>query len=145
MAKDNKQRQYMALAPLTALAGIFIDPLASTVAPLILYFIFRGRRADVATTALRTADLAFSIQLWIVLCSLALMLGLSLNLVDTNQAKQIMGMATSTILVLFMFSLLFASYYAFKGKIFKHFISFKIAERVLNLVDKKKTAANKKQ
>ena len=138
-----KQRQYMALAPLTGLAGIFIDPLASTIAPLILFFIFRNTRANVATTALRTADLAFSIQLWIVLISLVLMLGLSVDMVSTNQAQQMMGMATTIILVMFVVSLLFATYHAFNGKIFKHIISFKIAERVLGLVDKKKSAEQK--
>ena len=134
---DRKQRQYMALAPLASLAGIFIDPLASTIAPLILYFIFRNYQAAASITALRAADLAFSIQLWIVLISLLLMLGISIDIVTTNQTQQMMGMGTSVILVFFVISLLYAAYQAFNGKTANYIISFKIAERVLGLVEKK--------
>jgi len=139
MHNDTKQRQYMALAPLASLAGIFIDPLASTIAPLLLYFIFRNKQPNAGITALRAADLAFSIQLWIVLISLILMLGISINVVSTSQTQQMMGIATTLILVIFMVSLLYAAYQAFTGKMCTYIISFKIAERVLGLVDKKKT------
>ena len=135
--KDNKQRSYMALAPLTSLAGIFINPLASTAAPLILYFIFSSSRPKVAKVALQTADLAFSIQLWIMLISLSLMLGISLNWLNANEAKEIMGTATSVILVIYIVSLLFALYQAINGRTCMHIFSFKIAERVLNLVKNK--------
>ena len=134
---DKKQRSYMALAPLTSLAGIFIDPLASTAPPLILYFIFNSRRPLVAKVALQTADLAFSIQLWIMLISLALGLGISLEWINANEAKEMMGMATLIILGIFVVSLFFAIYQAMNGRSCTHFFSFKIAERVLNLVNKK--------
>ena len=91
---DTTQRSYMALAPLSSLAGIFINPLASTVTPLILFFIFRKSRPQVSKVALQTADLAFSIQLWIMLISLSLMLGISLDWIIANDAQQIMGAAT---------------------------------------------------
>jgi len=142
--QDNKQRQYMALAPLLSLAGIFINPLASTLAPLILFFIFRTKRANVAKMALRTADLAFSIQLWIILISLVLMLGVSLNIITTNETQQMMAMATSIILLVFIGSLLFAAYKAFNGIICKHLLSFKIAERVFGLVDKRSSNEDEK-
>ena len=135
------QRQYMALAPLASLAGIFINPLASTLAPLALFFIFRNKRPDVGKMALQTADLAFSIQLWIVLTSLTLMLGISLDLVTANDARHMMDLATSIILVIFVVSLLFALYQAFIGKTCSHIISFKIAERVFNLIENKNTPA----
>lgn len=135
------QRQYMALAPLASLAGIFINPLASTLAPLALFFIFRNKRPDVGKMALQTADLAFSIQLWIVLTSLTLMLGISLDLVTANDARHMMDLATSIILVIFVVSLLFALYQAFIGKTCSHIISFKIAERVFNLIENKNTSA----
>ena len=114
--KDMRQRQYMALAPLAALAAIFINPLASTIAPLVIYFIFRNKRTDVAKTALRTADLAFSIQIWIILMSLALRLGISLNIVAINETQQMMGIATSIILIIYIVSLIFATVQAFNGK-----------------------------
>ena len=85
--KDTTQRSYMALAPLSSLAGIFINPLASTITPFILFFIFRNSRPAVSKVALQTADLAFSIQLWIMLISLALMLGISLDWLVANDAK----------------------------------------------------------
>jgi len=134
---DNKQRSYMALAPLTSLAGIFINPLASTAPPLILFFLFNAKRPKVAKVALQTADLAFSIQLWIMLISLTLMLGISLDWINTNEAREIMGTATSVILVIFVVSLLFALYQALNGRSCTHIFSFKIAERVYNLINNK--------
>lgn len=134
---NNKQRSYMALAPLASLAGIFINPLASTAPPLILFFLFSNSRPKVAKVALQTADLAFSIQLWIMLISLALMLGISLDWINTDGAREIMGTATSVILVIFVVSLLFAVYQALNGRSCTHFFSFKIAERVFNLVNNK--------
>lgn len=135
--KNTTQRSYMALAPLSSLAGIFINPLASTIAPLILYFIFRRTRPLVSKVALQTADLAFSIQLWIVLISLALMLGLSLDWIGTNEAKSMMGIATSTILIIFVLSLIFALYQAMNNRSCTHIFSFKISERVFNLINNK--------
>jgi len=135
--KDTTQRSYMALAPLSSLAGIFINPLASTITPLILFFIFKNSRPQVAKVALQTADLAFSIQLWIMLISLSLMLGISLDWIIANDAQQIMGAATIVILLIFVISLLFAVYQAFNGRSCTHIFSFKIAERVFNLINNK--------
>ena len=138
MAKtDTTQRSYMALAPLSSLAGIFINPLASTITPLILFFIFKNSRPQVAKVALQTADLAFSIQLWIMLISLSLMLGISLDWIIANDAQQIMGAATIVILLIFVISLLFSVYQAFNGRSCTHIFSFKIAERVFNLINNK--------
>lgn len=142
--KDTAQRSYMALAPLSSLAGIFINPLASTVTPLIFYFIFRNSRPMVSKVALQTADLAFSIQLWIMLISLALMLGISLDWIIANDAKQIMGQATSVILIFFVVSLLFALYQALNSRSCTHIFSFKIAERVFNLINTRNSDKNRK-
>ncbi len=131
--KITRRVSYMALAPISSLAGIFISPLASTLTPLILFFIFRNSRPEVAKVGLQTADLAFSIQLWIMLASLALMLGMSLDLILANDARSIMGTATSVIILIFVISLLFAVYNAFNGRGCAHIFSFKIAERVYNL------------
>lgn len=133
--KDTTQRSYMALAPLSSLAGIFINPLASTITPLILFFIFRNSRPMVGKAALQTADLAFSIQLWIVLISLALMLGISLELIVASDARQITYISTLTIMAIFAVSLFFALYQALNGRTCQHIFSFKIAERVFNLVN----------
>jgi uncharacterized Tic20 family protein len=140
---DRKERQYMALAPLTSLAGIFINPLASTITPLILFFIFRQRRPDVAKVALQTADLAFSIQLWIMLISLTLMLGISLDIIVANEARDMMNLSTKIILVIFVVSLFFALYQAVIGKTCSHIISFKIAERVFNMIENKNKPEDK--
>lgn len=141
---DTTQRSYMALAPLSSLAGIFINPLASTITPFILYFIFRNSRPAVSKVALQTADLAFSTQLWIMLISLTLMLGISLDLVIANDAKKIMGQATSIILIFFVVSLLFALYQALNARGCKHLFSFKIAERVFNLINSRDKEKEKK-
>ena len=143
--KDTTLRSYMALAPLSSLAGIFINPLASTIAPLILFFIFRNSRPKVSKVALQTADLAFSIQLWIMLISLALMLGISLDWIATNEAQQIMSTATSVVLVIFVVSLIFALYQALNGRTCTHIFSFKIAERVFNLTNNKSASKSTKE
>lgn len=133
---NTKQRSYMALAPLSSLAGIFINPLASTLTPLILYFIFRKSRPEVSRVALQTADLAFSIQLWFVLTSLALMLGISLDIITTAEAREMTNMATTVILVIFVVSLLYALFHAINGRGCRHIISFRIAERLFNVFNK---------
>lgn len=142
--KETTQRSYMALAPLSSLAGIFINPLASTVTPLILFFVFRSSRPKVAKVALQTADLAFSIQLWIMLISLAVMLGISFNWLVAEDAKLIMSQATSIILVLFVVSLFFAVYQSVNGRTCTHIFSFKIAERVFNLINSPKPEKSSK-
>ncbi|MCW8899169.1 MAG: hypothetical protein OQK75_11435 [Gammaproteobacteria bacterium] len=134
---DNKQRSYMALAPLTSLAGIFINPLASTAPPLILFFLFSSSRPKVAKVALQTADLAFSIVLWIMLLDLCLMLGISINLIITNDAQLYQYYGKWIIMGIFVVSLLFALYQALNGRSCTHIFSFKIAERVFNLVNSK--------
>jgi len=133
---ETKKRSYMALAPLSALAAIFINPIACILIPLILFFIFRSSRPNVGKVALQTADLAFSIQLWIVLISLALLLGISLEIIVAADAESIMATATSVILVIFVASLLVATFNAIKGRGCTHFFSFKVAERVLKLTEK---------
>lgn len=138
MSDNNKTpRGYMALAPILSLAGIFISPYASTLPPLILYFLFSSRRPMVAKVALQTADLAFSIILWIWLISLSLGMANTLNWLTGNEVKQIWSMATSTIILIFVISLFYAIYKAYKGHGCTHFFSFKIAERVLNVVNNK--------
>ena len=143
--KDTTQRSYMALAPLSSLAGIFINPLASTVTPFILFFIFRNSRPKVSKVALQTADLAFSIQLWIMLISLVLMLGISVEWIASSEAKEMMGIATSVILIIFVVSLLFALYQALNGRSCTHIFSFKIAERVFNLTNNKSVKDSKEE
>ncbi len=129
--QKNYQSAYMALGPVTALAGIFIQPLASTLLPLMLYFLFRKSRETAARVALQTADLAFSIQLWIVLASLGIMLAISMNWIDMQQSRQLMEQATLLLVVLFVISLTYALFKAFQGKTCRHWLSFRIAERVL--------------
>ena len=142
--KDTTQRSYMALAPISSLAGIFINPLATTVMPFILFFVFRNSRPEVSKVALQTADLAFSIQLWIMLISLALMLGISLDLLVAIDAQEITFYATITIMLIFVVSLFFAVYQALNGRTCTHIFSFKIAERVFNLINSPNSEKNKK-
>ena len=143
--KDTKQLSYMALAPLSSLAAVFINPLVCTIIPLILFFIFRNSRAKVAKVALQTADLAFSIQLWLVLISLALGLGNSLELITADDARYITFISTIVIMVMFVISLLFALYQALNNRTCKHLLSFKIAERVFGQVSSKQSGKEAKK
>ena len=139
MALDFQERQYAALAPSLALAGIFIHPVASTLIPFVMFLIYRQLQKGFAgETALRTADLAFSIQIWIMLTSLGVMLAMSSNAITTGQAESLQRAATVLVLAYFVVSLIIAGVQAFRGQSFKHWLSFRLAERVFSALQKPK-------
>ncbi len=135
---DLQQRQYAALAPVFALAGVFIHPSASTLIPFILFFIFRKLNKPFAEgVALRTADLAFTIQLAIMLFSLGLRLALFFISISTQLASQLMSLFTVIVLVYFAVSLVIGGVQAVRGQVFRYWVSFRIAERIFTALDKK--------
>ena len=132
-----QERQYAALAPLLAFAGIFAHPVASTVLPLILFFLFRWwNKPHAAILALRTADLAFTVQLSIIISSLLLLLYMSFMPLPEVWAQRIMTIITMVFLSYFVISLILAIVLGIRGEVIKYWISFRIAERVFAALNK---------
>ena len=139
MALDLQEKQYAALAPALSLAGVFIHPIASSLIPFAMFILYRyWQKGFAGETALRTADLAFSIQIWIMLLSLLLMLALSLAVLSNSQAQSLQTIGTVLILAYFVISLIIAGAQAFRGKLFQHGLSFRLAERIISALQKAK-------
>lgn len=131
------QKQYAALAPIMAMAGVFAHPAASTVLPLILYFIFRWRNMDFAgLVALRTADVAFSVLLFLMLASTLLTLYLNYNPMPQHEIQGIIRFLTLVTVGYLIISLALGIVQAFRGKAINYFLSLKIAERILTVYNK---------
>lgn len=134
---DRKESQYAALAPLLAFAGIFIHPVASTLLPLMLYFLFaKLSRNDAACLSLRTADLAFSIWLYKFILSAIPIVMTFFFPVNTQTANELNYLATMALLLFLTASLLVAFVQALRGKIISYPFSFRMAERLLRNLGK---------
>ena len=126
-----QEKQYAALAPIMALAGVFAHPAASTILPLILFFIFNWRKLNFARlVALRAADLAFSVQLYLIVASALLVAIIYFNPMTDQQAHSIYSNITLVAVAYLIISLGVATIQSFREKAFKHVLSLKIAERV---------------
>ena len=135
-----QEKIYAALAPIMALTGIFAHPIASTLLPLILFFIFYWRKMTLAQLiALRAADLAFTAQLFVVTTSLLFAGYFSLYPTTEQDAHHLFTLTTTAILIYLVVSLIIGTVQAFRGKAFNYFLSLKIAERIFNAVSKKNT------
>jgi len=126
-----QEKQYAALAPIMALAGVFAHPVATTVLPLILFFIFNWRKLEFARlVALRAADLAFSVQLYLIVASALLATVISFYPMIGQQAQSIYSNITFITVIYLIISLLIKTIQAFRTKAFKYILSLKIAKRV---------------
>jgi uncharacterized Tic20 family protein len=134
-----QEKHYAALAPILALMGLFIHPMASTILPLVLFFIFYWLRREAAQlVALRTADLVFTVQLFRAV--IWLLFTVSINFIPTT-ANTALRIDTAIIIVVLIFlvaSLIYGAVQTLRGKEFKYPLSLRIAERVYNAVTKKK-------
>lgn len=137
-----QEKHYAALAPVLALMGVFIHPVASTALPLILFFVFYWlRRESAQLVALRTADLVFTVQLFRAIVWLVFTVGF--NFVPTT-AQTAIRLDTLIIMAIFIFllvSLAYGTVQTLRGKPFRYFLSLRIAERVYNAVSKKQKSS----
>ena len=130
---NEKEKRYAALAPLLAIAGIFIHPAASTLLPLMMFLLLhRQAKVDASTIALRAADVVFSAQLIIILANLFVGLLFNLESVSAQAAQSILLVINITVLAYLMISLTISAVQAFRGQVYRHVISFRLAERVLS-------------
>jgi hypothetical protein len=130
---SQQQKQYAALAPIMAMAGVFAHPAASTVLPLILYFIFRWRNMDFAgLVALRSADIAFSVLLFLMLGSVLLTVYVSYKPMPQHEIQGIIRYLTLVTVGYLIISLAIGIIQAFRGKATNYWLSLRIAERILS-------------
>lgn len=136
---DEKQRSYAALAPVLAIAGVFVHPMASAILPLIMFLIFhRSGKVDASTIALRSADLVFTGQLLIIIGSLVISLMYNVLAITATLAQQIYLSMSVLILVYLVISLFYAAVMAFRGRVISHVFSFRLAERVFTAYQARK-------
>jgi uncharacterized Tic20 family protein len=137
---DKQEKQYAALTPILTIAGIFAHPMASVILPLVMFFIFYWRRkTNASLVAIRCADLAFSIQLTIIITSLLVMLAMSVFSITQQEARIVMTSVTVVLLLYMTLSLALATFMVFRDKIFRHWFSFRIGERLLKTLRQGKT------
>jgi len=90
-----------------AITGVFAHPVASTILPLIVFFIFYWRKMELAQLiALRAADLAFTAQMFIVTVSLLLLGVIYLFPATQLDTRQIFTLTTFILLIYVILSLL---------------------------------------
>lgn len=112
--------------------GVFIHPAATSLLPFVLYLLLRKRSsAFISLSALRAADLAFSVYIWLTLKDLAL-IGMSHT---QSMAHYVTAenhrLATIVLLAYLLSSLAIGLVQALRGKSFRYPLSFRIAERIL--------------
>ncbi|MDH5633453.1 MAG: hypothetical protein OEZ10_10730 [Gammaproteobacteria bacterium] len=141
---DEKQRRYAALAPILAIAGIFIDPTVSAVLPLVIFFVLhRFGKTEASTVAIRAADLVFTAVLLIILISLVLTLLAGGFHLSVKTVSIISFYATILIMAYLGISLVIAAIQASRGKVYRHIFSFGLAERLFTVFQQRNRAKNK--
>jgi uncharacterized Tic20 family protein len=132
-----RERQLAALGPLLAAAGVFVHPVASTIMPFVVYVAIRNRNLPFAAlSALRAADLAFSIYLWHVIASLVLAALGAFEVTAGLASRQTMTIVTAALLLYFLVSLGIGLVLALRGRGFRYLLSFRLAERVFGALQK---------
>jgi hypothetical protein len=86
--------------------------------------------------AIRAADLAFSVQLFLIIASALLALFLNYNPMTEQEARTIMSNITLGFVAYLIVSLAIAIVQAFRGKAFNHILSLKLAERLFQITSK---------
>jgi hypothetical protein len=128
---EMKERQLAALSPLVCAATAFIHPVATTIVPFVLYLFLRKRPEPFAATyALRTADLAFTLQLLLILLDLVLLALLSMEATAGIVDLRIKTIVLVVLLSYFFISLAYAVVQGFRGRTIRYLVSFRLAERV---------------
>lgn len=129
---SKQQRHYAAIASIMTLAGMFIHPVAATIIPVVLYILYSWRQMLFARlVALRAADLAFSVQLYLILASALLAALTWVKPISESDVHSMMTTITLSAVAYMALSLIIAAVQAFRCKSFQHILSLKIAERLL--------------
>jgi hypothetical protein len=127
---DNRQRQLAALCPLACAAAAFIHPVATTLVPFVMYLLLH-RQPFAAAYAIRTADLAFTLQILLFLTDLLLVAMLSMAATANHVDAHYKTLVVAVLLSYFFISLAYAVVQGFRGRNLRYLVSFHLAERVL--------------
>ncbi len=131
------ERMLAALAPLLAAAGALVYPAASTLLPFVLFLFLRGRDLPLARdAALRTADLAFSVYLALTVIGLGISALWSMETTAALVPAGAITLVTAAVLLYFFVVLAIALVMALLGRGFRYPLSFRLAERILGVLEK---------
>jgi len=124
------ETRYAALVPLLTLAAALVHPVASTLVPLIAFFIFHKlKREHERLIALRTADLAFTAQIYILLANLVIGAMVYFQQMSGNDAAQFYSLLTFVIIIYLVIMLVYGMVQALRGLIPGYILSLKLGER----------------
>jgi hypothetical protein len=131
-----QQKHYAALASILTLMGMFIHPAAAIIIPFVLFIFYNWRQMSFARlVALRAADLAFSLQLYLIIASALLAAVSWMKPMTEDDLQNINTIITLSAVAYMMISLIISAIQAFRCKAFEHILSLKIAERLLGKND----------
>ena len=129
---DRNTRLLAGLGPVLSAMGVFIHPAATILLPFALH-LFTRKRPDtlVSLSALRAADLAFSVYIWLTLKDLVL-IGMSRVESLAHYATEANHSLITVLLLAYLLISLTAGFVqAMRGRLFRYPLSFRIAERIL--------------
>jgi hypothetical protein len=128
------------LAPLFAAAGFVAtpaNPVGSTLAPFLLFLFLRNRKYPVATShALRTADFAFSMHIYLLLAKFGVSLLYALGGAWTPPDGT-MTVVVAAFLIYFAGMIIADFVQGLRGLEFRYPLSFRMAERVFEALERR--------
>jgi hypothetical protein len=145
--ETRKQRLLAGLAPLFCIAGFFAtpaNPVGSTLAPFLLFLFLRRRDYPTATShALRTADFAFSMNIYWLLAQYGVH---ALGLIGGSftPGPNLLLRLGFLLFAYFMAMLVVDFVQGLRGREFKYPLSFRMAERIFVAMERRDEKARGK-
>ena len=133
-----RQRMLASLGPLLSFAGIFAHPVATTILPFLLFLFLRNRDQPLARdAALRTADFAFSMNLWLLILGFAVSALEHIPVTAPLVPAQARTLIAAAVLLYFFVLVVVAFIQGLRGREFRYPLSFRFAERVFAALEKR--------
>jgi uncharacterized Tic20 family protein len=135
-----RRRMLASLAPMLSFAGTFAHPVATTILPFVLFLFLRNRGdAMPRDSALRTADFAFSMNLWLLILQFAVAALRHIPATARVVPEQANAAVAALVLVVFFAFLIVGFVQASRGREFRYPLSFRLAERIFAALEKRAT------
>lgn len=136
---DGRERTIASMGPLLSVAGALVTPVASTLAPFVLFLFVRNRGLPFARLhALRAADFAFSIYLWLLILGFGLagLAGLFPQLQALGSQASHLAVARGLVLG-YLLLMVIGLVQALRGRPIRYVLSFRLAERVFLILERR--------
>lgn len=124
------ETRFAALVPLLTLASMMIDPIVTTLVPLVAFFIFHKlQRGHERLISLRTADLAFTAQIYILIANFVIGGMVYLQQIASSEAGRLYSLLTFVIIFYLVTMLLYGMVQALRGQMPGYLLSLRLGER----------------